>query len=122
AEAESPAPQAGAEPATEAATDEVSSAAATAESAASESPVAASPSGLVMSFSANCWVQVSTTDGRVLHSRQMQQGQTLNIDHQGPLDLVIGAASAVSKIEYNGQPVELTGNASSGVARLRLGQ
>ena len=122
AEAESPAPQAGAEPATEAATDEVSSAAATAESAASESPVAASPSGLVMSFSANCWVQVSTTDGRVLHSRQMQQGQTLNIDHQGPLDLVIGAASAVSKIEYNGQPVELTSNASSGVARLRLGQ
>lgn len=122
AETESPAPQAGAEPATEAATDEVSSAAATAESAASESPVAASPSGLVMSFSANCWVQVSTTDGRVLHSRQMQQGQTLNIDHQGPLDLVIGAASAVSKIEYNGQPVELTSNASSGVARLRLGQ
>ncbi|WP_285260162.1 RodZ domain-containing protein [Halopseudomonas bauzanensis] len=122
AEAASPAPETGAEPATEAATDEVSSAAATAESAASESPVAASPSGLVMSFSANCWVQVSTTDGRVLHSRQMQQGQTLNIDRQGPLDLVIGAASAVSKIEYNGQPVELTGNASSGVARLRLGQ
>ncbi len=122
AEPASPAPQTGAEPATEAATNEASSAAATAESAASESPAAASQSGLVMSFSANCWVQVSTTDGRVLHSRQMQQGQTLNIDRQGPLDLVIGAASAVSKIEYNGQPVELTSNASSGVARLRLGQ
>lgn len=75
-----------------------------------------------MSFSGNCWVQVSTTDGRVLHSGQMQQGQTLNIDREGPLDLVIGAASAVSRMEYNGQPVELTSNASSGVARLRLGQ
>ena len=123
AEAASPAPQAGTEPASNAATDEASSSAAAAtESAAPESPAATSESGLVMSFSANCWVQVSTTDGRVLHSRQMQQGQTLNIDRQGPLDLVVGAANAVSKIEYNGQPVELTGNASSGVARLRLGQ
>lgn len=94
------------------------------ESAASApaEPAAASQGGLVMTFSGNCWVQVSTTEGRVLHSRQMQQGQTLNIDRQGPLDLVIGAANAVATIEYNGQPVELQANASSGVARLRLGQ
>lgn len=89
--------------------------------APSAAPAAASQGGLVMTFSGNCWVQVST-EGRVLHSRQMQPGQTLNVDRQGPLDLVIGAASAVAKIEYNGQPVELQANASSGVARLRLGQ
>ena len=96
--------------------------------AAAEAPAAPPPSatdtgnGLVMAFSGNCWVQVSVPGGRVLHSAQMQQGQTLNITQQGPLDLVIGAASAVSTIEYNGQPVELNANSQSGVARLRVGQ
>src|SRR5690606_34640698 len=89
--------------------------------APSAAPAAASQGGLVMTFSGNCWVQVSAA-GRVLHSGQMQPGQTLIVDRQGPLDLVIGAASAVATIEYNGQPVELQANASSGVARLRLGQ
>ncbi|WP_193073661.1 helix-turn-helix domain-containing protein [Pseudomonas sp. FME51] len=90
--------------------------------AASDAQAVTSQSGLVMAFSDNCWVQVSVPGGRVLHSSQMQQGQTLNIDQQGPLDLVIGAAGAVSRIEYNGQPVELKVNSQSGVARLRLGQ
>jgi cytoskeleton protein RodZ len=82
----------------------------------------ASGRGLSMTFSDNCWVQVSVPGGRVLHSAQMGPGQTLNIEQQGPLDLVIGAAAAVSTIEYNGQPVELNANRQSGVARLRLGQ
>lgn len=90
--------------------------------AASDAQPATSQAGLVIGFSDNCWVQVSVPGGRVLHSSQMQQGQTLNIDQQGPLDLVIGAAGAVSRIEYNGQPVELKVNSQSGVARLRLGQ
>ena len=90
--------------------------------AASDAQPATSQTGLVMGFSDNCWVQVSVPGGRVLHSSQMQQGQILNIDQQGPLDLVIGAAGAVSRIEYNGQPVELKVNSQSGVARLRLGQ
>lgn len=89
---------------------------------ASDAQPATSQTGLVMGVSDNCWVQVSVPGGRVLHSSQMQQGQTLNIDQQGPLDLVIGAAGAVSRIEYNGQPVELKVNSQSGVARLRLGQ
>ena len=78
--------------------------------------------GLLMTFTANCWVQVSVPGGRVLHSRQMNAGDTLTIARDGPLDLVIGAAEAVSKIEFNGQPVELTANRQSGVARLRVGQ
>lgn len=90
-----------------------------AESAATQT---VSASGLVMTFTGNCWVQISLPGGRVLHSAQMEQGQTLNIDREGPLDLVIGAAEAVSSIEYNGQPVELTANRQSGVARLRVGQ
>src|SRR5690606_12424742 len=87
-----------------------------------EQSAAASGNGLVITFSANCWVQVSVPGGRILHSGQMGPGQTLNIDQSGPLDLVIGAADAVSSIEYKGQPVQLNANRQSGVARLRLGQ
>lgn len=87
-----------------------------------EQSAAASGNGLVITFLANCWVQVSVPGGRILHSGQMGPGQTLNIDQSGPLDLVIGAADAVSTIEYKGQPVQLNANRQSGVARLRLGQ
>ena len=97
-------------------------AAAAASAAVKEATATAGQSGLVMSFSAACWVQVSVPGGKILHSAQMQQGESLNIAHTGPLDLVLGAANAVSKIEYNGQPVELKVNRQSGVARLRLGQ
>lgn len=78
--------------------------------------------GLVMKFTANCWVQVSVPGGEVVHSAQMGPEQTLTIARQGPLDLVIGAADAVASIEFNGQPVALTANRQSGVARLRVGQ
>ena len=83
---------------------------------------AGSGQGLHMRFSANCWVKVTAADGRVLHGAEMLPGQSLQIDHQGPLQLVIGAANAVSSIEYNGQPVELIPNRQSGVVRLGLGQ
>lgn len=89
-----------------------------------EPPAAAvnAGTGLHMAFSGSCWVQISAADGRVLHAAEMDAGQTLHIDHEGPLSLVIGAPTAVSTIEYNGQPVELTAHRQSGVARLRLGQ
>lgn len=110
-------------PAVPTASDDTSTTTAEPESAAApQAQTAAGQSGLVMTFSDNCWVQVSVPGGRVLHSGQMQQGQTLNIAQRGPLDLVIGASAAVTKIEYNGQPVELRVNSQSGVARLRLDQ
>ena len=78
--------------------------------------------GLQMRFSANCWLQVTAVGGQVLHSSLMQAGQSLNIDHDGPVDLVIGAVEAVSQIEYRGQPVDMQSYNSAGVVRLRLGQ
>lgn len=87
---------------------------------ASSEPLA-SPSGLQMSFSGNCWLQVTTVSGEVLHSALMQAGQSLAIDHQGPLDVVIGAVEAVSMIAFNGEPVDTQGTQGSGVVRLRMG-
>ncbi len=77
---------------------------------------------LQMSFKDACWVQVSTATGKVLHSGLMQAGQSINLDHQEPLQLVIGAVEGVSSIQYRGSEVELPANRTSGVVRLRLGQ
>lgn len=85
-----------------------------------DQPVAAA-GGLQMQFSADCWVQVTTPGGRTLHSALMQAGQSLSIDHQGPVDVVIGAVEAVSQITFNGEPVNTQSVRDSGVVRLRLG-
>lgn len=81
----------------------------------------ATASGLLMQFTGDCWVQVTTPGGETLHSALMQAGQSLAIDHQGPFDVVIGAVEAVSQIAFNGEPVDTQGVRDSGVVRLRLG-
>jgi cytoskeleton protein RodZ len=108
-------------------TEAAQPAATTAETPAT--PAAAQPVGatagvstLSMSFREACWVQVSAADGRVLHSGLMQGGQTVNLDHEGPLQLVIGAVEGLASIQYRGAEVELPANRTSGVVRLRLGQ
>lgn len=75
---------------------------------------------LQMSFSDNCWVQISTAEGKVVHSGLMQAGQSINITQDGPLQVVIGAVEAVRSIQLAGAPVELPTNKQSGVVRLRL--
>ena len=69
-----------------------------------------------------CWVQVSAVDGQVLHSGLLRDGQALDIDHAGPLNLVIGDRSAVTTIRFQGNPVTLPPQSQSGVVRLRLGE
>ncbi len=75
---------------------------------------------LQMSFSDSCWVQISTMEGKVVHSGLMQAGQSISIAQQGPLQLVIGAVEAVESIQLAGSPVQLPSHKQSGVVRLRL--
>ncbi|MEH6671074.1 RodZ domain-containing protein [Halopseudomonas sp.] len=89
--------------------------------AENEQPVASSARGLQMRFSGDCWVQITTAGGESLHSALMQAGQTLAIDHPGPINVVIGAVEAVSQIAFNGEPVDTNSVRQSGVVRLRLG-
>lgn len=95
---------------------------AAAEPVAQEAPAASVAEGLQMQFSGNCWLQVTAVGGQVLHSALMQQGQVLNLDHAGPVDLVIGAIESVAQFQYRGQPVDLQSHRQAGVVRLRLGQ
>jgi cytoskeleton protein RodZ len=99
-----------------------------ADAEASE-PVAASAAesesasgALQMRFTGNCWLQVTAVGGQVLHSSLMQAGQALNIDHDGPVDVVIGAVETVAQIVFRGEPVNMQSYSQSGVVRLRLGQ
>lgn len=96
--------------------------AAAAAAAPTESAAPASSAGLVLSVAADCWVQVSAADGRVLHSALMRAGQTLELPSPGALDLVIGDRSAVTAIRFQGNSVTLPPQGRSGVVRMRLGE
>ena len=96
--------------------------AAAADAAPTEPAAPASSAGLVLSVAADCWVQVSAADGRVLHSALMRAGQTLELPSSGALDLVIGDRSAVTAIRFQGNSVTLPPQGRSGVVRMRLGE
>lgn len=100
----------------------VTGAAPAAEITAADEPPVTGGANLSMSFSANCWVQVKAVSGAVLHSSLMQAGQSINLNHEGAVDLVIGDRSAVQSISYRGEQITLPQQSQSGVARLRLGQ
>lgn len=87
-----------------------------------EAPATAEGRGLHLTVAADCWVQVSAAGGQVLHSGLLRDGQALDIDHEGPLNLVIGDRSAVTTIRFQGNPVTLPPQSQSGVVRLRLGE
>ena len=110
------------EAATQSAEDTADADAAAADAAPAESAAPASSTGLVLSVAADCWVQVSAADGRVLHSALMRAAQTLELPPSGPLDLVIGDRSAVTEIRFQGNSVTLPPQGRSGVVRMRLGE
>lgn len=104
---------------------ELSESAALASSEPSAAPMAAAASAagaLQMRFTGNCWLQVTALGGQVLHSSLMQAGQTFNVEHDGPVDVVIGAVESVAQIAYRGEAVDMQSYKPSGVVRLRLGQ
>lgn len=96
----------------------------TAAEAAAAAPAPASGSGrLEMSFAADCWVQVTDADGRVLLSSVKRSGETLQIDGKAPLELRLGNARGAREVRFNGTPVaHLDNMTASGTARLSLGQ
>ena len=107
---------------TQSAEDTPDADAAAADAAPMELAAPASSAGLELSVAADCWVQVSAADGRVLHSALMRAAQTLELPPSGPLDLVIGDRSAVTEIRFQGNSVTLPPQGRSGVVRMRLGE
>lgn len=62
---------------------------------------------LRVSFSDDCWVEVSDAGGRTLVSGLRQAGEDLEVVGEPPLNVVFGAVSAVRSVEFKGEPVDL---------------
>lgn len=88
---------------------------------ATVAPAAPAPAeGLRLSFREQAWVEVTQSDGRVLHSQINEPGTEQRVDGKAPLRLVIGNASAVS-LDYKGKPVDLkSATNAENVARITL--
>lgn len=92
------------------------------ESAPSQSATPASDNGntIAMTFSADCWLEVTDAAGKKLYSGVQRSGSALNLSGQAPYRLKIGAPAAV-QIQYQGKPVDLSRFVRSNqVARLTL--
>ncbi|MBA0216843.1 cytoskeleton protein RodZ [Pectobacterium brasiliense] len=75
---------------------------------------------LVLTFTADCWLEVTDASGKKLFSGIQRNGGTLNLDGQSPYKLKIGAPAAV-QIQFQGKPVDLSRFVRSNqVARLTL--
>ncbi|TKI06741.1 cytoskeleton protein RodZ [Martelella alba] len=68
---------------------------------------AADANGLVMNFSADCWLEVFDATGKKLFSGTQRNGGKLTLTGQAPFKLRIGAPAAV-QIQYQGKPVDLS--------------
>lgn len=76
----------------------------------SAQPTAAVGSGrLEMTFSGECWVQVTDSAGNRLVGSLQRDGDQVNVSGRLPIDVVIGAVDAIESIRFDGQLVDLSG-------------
>ena len=104
-------------PATPVVSSQVSSASAAAVSTSSASAAVAVPLVLIARDAA--WVEVKDNQGQKLISRRIASGESVNIDGQAPLHLLVGNAMGV-QISFRGQSVDLTPFTRNNVARIDL--
>ncbi|MGR3888840.1 RodZ domain-containing protein [Pseudomonas sp. 1152_12] len=74
-----------------------------------------------ITFVADCWTQVTDSNGKVLFSGLKRKGDTLDQGGKPPLTLRLGFARG-AQVVYNGQPVDVAPFTSGETARLKLGQ
>jgi len=83
-------------------------------------PVSTEESTLQLSFSGECWVEVTNADSQVLVSKVMRADQSLLLKSDQPLSILLGRAKAAS-VTYNNQTVDLSPYMQGDLARLTLG-
>jgi len=77
-------------------------------------------STLQLSFSGECWLEVTNADSQVLVSKVMRAEQSILLKSEQPLSILLGR-SDVASVTFNNQPVDLTPYTEGDVARLTLG-
>ncbi|HPN02231.1 MAG TPA: DUF4115 domain-containing protein, partial [Methylotenera sp.] len=72
-----------------------------------------------MTFSEPTWVRAKNKAGKVIFEKTFSAGDTGGFDDEPPVSILIGNASA-TKLQYLGQPVDLTASTKGNVARVKL--
>jgi cytoskeleton protein RodZ len=77
------------------------------ESATDGQETVADVAELIMTFNGDCWVQVSDAQGNRLASTLQREGDELRLDGTAPMNVIVGAMTAVESILFRGEPVDL---------------
>ncbi|UQY35613.1 helix-turn-helix domain-containing protein [Pseudomonas fulva] len=85
-----------------------------------QAPVAAGEGLVSMKFTADCWIQVTDANGKVVASGLKRGGDSLDVRGQAPMELRLGFARG-AQVTYNGAAVDVTPHISGETARLKLG-
>ena len=72
-----------------------------------------------MTFSEPTWVRAKNKAGKVIFEKTFSAGDTGGFDDEPPISILIGNANA-TKLQYLGQPVDLTASTKGNVARVKL--
>ncbi len=84
--------------------------------------VAAAGEGVVaLDFTANCWIQLTDGNGKVVVSGLKRAGEKLEVSGKAPLELRLGYARG-AQVRFNGQSIDTAPFTSGETARIKLGQ
>lgn len=85
-----------------------------------ESSSAADVGRLQVSFTDECWVSVLDRNGEVLAKRVKPAGSKLDVSGPLPMKVLLGNASAVQEVLFNGAPVSIENVSRANVVRMSL--
>ncbi|MCV6609307.1 MAG: DUF4115 domain-containing protein [Amphritea sp.] len=85
-----------------------------------ESSSAADVGRLQVSFTEECWVSVLDRNGEVLAKRVKPAGSKLDVSGPLPMKVLLGNASAVQEVLFNGAPVSIENVSRANVVRMSL--
>ncbi len=88
--------------------------------AAAVAPAAGGVGHLVIRVRRDSWVEVYDRGGERLYYSTGKAGDTIDVRGAEPLDVLVGFSEGV-RVEYNGQPVDLSPHTTRGLARFKLG-
>ncbi len=107
-------------PATAATPAASAASAASAAAPGADTPPAAQTGDLVLSFSAECWVDIRSADGQKLLYGTMAADTRHALSGKAPFSLVLGNAGAVT-VTHRGQAIDVNRHTVGNVARFKLG-
>lgn len=82
---------------------------------------ARTPDVLELTFSDECWVEVSDANGDVLATELQSVGSALSLRGKAPFNVMLGNAKAVT-VTLNGQPIDATPKGNNRALRFVVGQ